>query len=97
MKKERIEAMQTIFDDEGITATEKQIKEVAEAYDLHIEMESEMESYQHIGGKITCGDCVSLKEQLNEAKKEIDIYRNSVMRRRNTEQVWTENDEVRYE
>lgn len=51
MRLERIESLSEILNDVGIYANEEQLKYIAESFSLSIEMEHEMESYQHIEHK----------------------------------------------
>lgn len=87
----RIEALSQILQEVGLTATEEQIKQIAEDFGYHIEMEREMESHQFFGKNNSidvCSKCKDLERQLNEAKHAIRIYHNNVCERRNTTDVW---------
>lgn len=92
----RIESMTEILDELGISASEEQIKQIVEDFSLHIEMESELSSYQLIGHKEECSKCKRLESEINELKDNIEVYRKSVMSRRKTDQVWIENGSVMY-
>lgn len=93
----RIEALNEIFDELGINLTPEQAQKIEKDFSLHIEMESEMSSYQHIGFKEDCKKCASLKSQLDEVKKERDVYHNSVKTRRGASRVWIEGDKVMFD
>jgi hypothetical protein len=99
MRPERIEALTEILFDNGITATGEQIKRIAEDFSLNIEMEHEMESYQHIGHKEECSECKRLKAQISDLEDTINIHENSVKRRRNADTVWVDKHDrsVKYE
>ena len=92
----RIESMTEILDELGISATDEQVKQIVEDFSLHIEMENELSSYQHIEHKEECSKCKRLESEINELKSNIEVYRKSVMSRRNTDRVWIENDSVMY-
>lgn len=94
--KERIEALSEIFNDNSIQATEQQIKQIVEDFSNHIEMESEMDSYQHVGHKEVCKNCQSLESKLKSITRERDVYHKSVCKRRGTEDVWIEGDSVMF-
>lgn len=92
----RIESMTEILETLGVKATEEQVAQIVEDFSLHIEMEGEMESYQHSGYKEPCKQCAKLEYELSAIKKERDIYHKNVCVRRNTEDVWIEGDTVMY-
>ena len=92
----RIECMSEIFEELGITATQEQIEKVVEDFSTHIEMESELSSYQHIGHKEECSKCKNLEYKLSESERENQVFRKSVMERRKTDKVWIEGDSVMY-
>ena len=93
---ERIETMTEIISELNISATEEQIKKIVSDFSLHIEMENELNSYQHISHEKDCTNCKILQEKLKTITKERDIYHNSVRQRRNTDQVWIEGDSIMY-
>ena len=88
--------MSEIFEELGIIATKEQIDKVVDDFSTHIEMESEISSYQHIGYKEECSKCKALEYKLNEAEREREVFRKSVMERRRTNNVWIEGDSVIY-
>ncbi len=92
----RIECLTEILDEIGLQAAPEQISKIEKDFSFHIEMESEMSSYQHIGFKEECSKCKALESELKDVRKERDVYQNSVKQRRNTDRVWVENDEVMY-
>jgi len=92
----RIESLTEILETLGVTATQEQIKQIVEDFSLHIEMEHEMESYQHIGYKEKCSKCEKLEHDLKAVRKERDIYHKNVCIRRKTEDVWIEGDTVMF-
>ena len=92
----RIECLTEILDEIGLSATPEQIQKIEKDFSLHIEMESEMSSYQHIGFKEECSKCKALESELKDVRKERDVYQNSVKQRRHTDCVWVENGEVMY-
>lgn len=95
--KERIEAMTTILEDMGIKIiSEDQIKELTDSFCLHLEMEAEMDNNSHVFYKRECAECEKLKRDISNQKKIIDVYHNSVCKRRNTEEVWIEGDDVKF-
>lgn len=93
----RIECLFEIFEDIGLTATEEQVKQISEDYALHLEMENEMETYQHIGIEESCGKCASLKTEVVTHIREINVYKDSVKKRRSASNVWIENGDVLYD
>lgn len=93
----RIEVMTEILSEAGVSATPEQIKNITEDFAYHIEMEREMDSYQHIGGKEECRQCKSLEGKIKELEKETEVFRNSVKQRRHAQRVWIEGDSVMYE
>lgn len=94
---DRIEAMTEILSDAGIEASADQIKDISEAFALHLEMEREIGFNQHFRrSEEACSKCSSLTRKLKEANEIIEVYRSSVMARRNASEVWIENDEVKY-
>ncbi len=97
MKAERIECLSEILEEIGVKATSEQIKQIAEDYALHLEMESEISSYQFIGGSSKCEKCERLEKEIKRKESEILIYQNSIKKRRNAERVWLEGDAVMYE
>ena len=94
---ERIECLTEILEEAGVKATDEQIKTIAEDFALHLEMESEMNSYQHTGGSNECDKCEQLKRQVAKKENEILKYQNSVKKRRNASSVWLDGNDVRYE
>jgi hypothetical protein len=92
----RIESLTEILETLGVSATPEQISQIVEDFSLHIEMEHEMESYQHVGYVEPCKKCSSLQYELNAVKKERDIYHKNVCQRRKTEDVWIEGDTVMF-
>lgn len=93
----RVEIMSEILSELGISATNEQIKQITENFSSHIEMENELSSYQHIGHKEECIKCKRLESEIKQLERNIDIYRKSVMKRRNTDDVWIENGTVMYD
>jgi len=92
----RIESLTEILETLGVKATDEQIAQIVDDFSLHIEMEGEMESYQHVGYKEPCRTCEKLQHELNAVKKERDIYHSNVCKRRNTDDVWIEGDTVMF-
>ena len=92
----RIECMSEILDELGISASQEQIIQIVCDFSLHIEMENEQDYDQHLGVNLECGECKKLQSEINEFKKEINIYKNSVKHRRKTDDVWIENGNVMY-
>lgn len=94
---ENWKAMQEILSDCGIdNLTEEKIKDFTDAYDNHISMLHEMDSYQHDYSP-NCDKCKSLESKLKDAEKRNQVFENSVKQRRNCERVWIEGDSVKYE
>ena len=93
----RIECLSEIFEELGIIATPEQIEKVVVDFSLHLEMENELSSYQHIGFKEDCSNCKKLEYKLKESEMENEVFRKSVMSRRKTDMVWIEDDSVMYE
>ena len=93
----RIECLSEILSDMGLQATPEQVEKIVNDFSFHIEMEREMDSYQHFGHKEECQKCKKLKAELSEVKKERDVYHDSVKRRRSASSVWVQDGEVRYE
>lgn len=96
MKTERVECLHEILEVVGVKATTDQIKKIAEDFALHLEMENEIASYQFRGGSQECGSCERLRSEITQKDKELEVYINSVKRRRNASEVWLENDNVKY-
>lgn len=92
----RIECLSEIFEELGIVATKDQIKTIVEDFSTHIEMESELSSYQHISHKEECSKCKNLEYKLNESERQNEVFRKSVMDRIKTDRVWIEGDSVMY-
>lgn len=93
-----IEVMIDIFSAAGVEATEEQVKEVAECYEQHLECMREMNSYQFIGSPSeSCEECLKLTEKIKNLEFEIEIYKNSVKKRRSASHVWIESGSVMYE
>jgi len=92
----RIECMSEILQEIGIQVTSEQIEKIVNDFSTHIEMESELDSYQHIGYKEECSRCKTLESKLKDCEKENEVFRNSVKQRRNTDRVWIEGDSVMY-
>lgn len=96
-KKDRIEALSEILNEIGVSSTEYQVAQIVEGFSLHIEMEAEMSSYQHISySERTCTKCASLTDKLKDAERQIGVYQQSVKSRRKAEDVWIEGDTVMY-
>jgi len=96
-KKEiRIECVSEIFEELGIIATNEQIEKIVDDFSMHIEMEGELDSYQHLGHKEECSNCKRLEVELDEAKRQVEVFTNSVKQRRKTDDVWIEGDSVMY-
>lgn len=93
----RIECMSDILENIGISANESQITQIVQDFMHHIDMESEMKAYQYSSYKEECGRCKTLASEINELKKENDVFRNSVKQRRGASIVWIEGDSVFYE
>lgn len=95
-KEIRIESLTEILETLGVSATQEQIAQIVEDFSLHIEMESEMESYQHVSYKEKCSKCEKLEHELKVVRNERDIYHKNVCTRRKTEDVWIEGDAVMF-
>lgn len=93
---QRIDAMNEILNDLEISIPEQKVKELTEAFTTHLELEREIQSNQFIGHTNECATCASLKSKLEAITKERDIYHDSVCQRRNTSDVWIENDRVMF-
>ena len=76
-----------------------ELNEKAKTYIIwnNIEMENELESYQHTGYKDKCEKCEQLKHKIEQLEKEIEIYNTSVKRRRNANSVWIADNTVYYD
>ena len=94
---ERIESMTEILSELGIVATKEQIKQIVVDFSLNIEMEGELESYQHVGYKEECSKCKQLEYSLSVLRRENEVFSDSVKRRRHASAVWIEGDTVMYE
>jgi hypothetical protein len=92
----RIEAMDDILAGLGIKVTPEQIETIVDDFSGHMDMESEMESYAHVGYKEPCRKCERLESQLRSITEERDIYHKNVCIRRKTTDVWIEGDTVMY-
>jgi len=98
IEKINAEALSEIATDLGIELSNEQSQKLSKTFTEHLSMMREVDSYSYSSpSKDKCSKCEALKWELAQAKKEIEIYNKSVMRRRNAERVWTENGEVRYE
>ncbi len=98
MLPENLEAITEIFSIVGVEATDKQMQEIAEGYEQHIDCMREMQSYQFISSaNKSCDRCEILKQEIQALKKNIEIYQNSVKRRHKADRVWLEGDSVMYE
>ncbi len=93
----RIECMTEILSELEISVTNDQIKQIVDDFSLHLEMENELSSYQHLGHKEECATCRRLESDVKQLEHDIEIYRKSVMYRRKTDTVYIENDTVMYE
>lgn len=95
---ERSEALSEILENMNISLTDIQIKELEEAFSLHIEMEAEMESYQHVSHVEKCIDCDTLKREISNLKSDISSYQDGVKRRHpQASHVYIENGDVKYD
>lgn len=88
--------MSEILEELGIIVTKEQIEKIVEDFSLHIEMESELSSYQYIGRKEECSKCKNLEYKLSESERQNEVFRKSVMERRKTDRVWIDGDSVMY-
>ncbi len=89
--------MSEILDELDIKVTDEQLNKIVKDFSFHLEMENEMASYATAGNSRECDKCSSLKRQIAELKKEIDVYNNSVKQRRHASAVWIQDGEVKYE
>ena len=96
-EKIRGEAMEEILSNLGINVSIEQAQQIATDFKYHLDMEGEMESHRFAGFKEECSSCKSLEQKLKDANESIEVFRNSVMKRRNASSVWIENGEVKYE
>lgn len=95
---DRIEALSEILENMNINLTDIQIKELEEAFSLHIEMEAEMESYQHVAHVDKCGTCEVLKKEIAGLKYEVEVYQKGVKKRHpRAAYVYVENGDVKYD
>lgn len=92
----RIDCMSEILEELGISASIEQIKEIVDSFVGHLEFENEQDFNQFSSRVIECDKCKSLQSEINQLKKDIVIYQNSVKTRRKTDDVWIENGEVMY-
>lgn len=92
----RIECMSEILEELGISASNEQIKQIVDSFVGHIEFENEQDFNQFSGSVIECEKCKSMVTKINQLNSEIEIYKTSVKNRRNTDQVWIENNQVMY-
>lgn len=86
----RIECVSQIMEDLGVTLTQEQIETIVDEFSGHIDMEAEMsfQSRGGLGGKTECEKCKSLKMDLDDARRDIEIYQQSVKNRRNASEVY---------
>ncbi len=95
-KEIRVDCMSEIFEELGIIATKEQIEKIVEDFTYTLQFESEMSCYQHVGHKEDCINCKKLDLELNELKRQNEVFKKSVMKRRKTDSVWIEGDSVMY-
>jgi len=92
----RIECLSEILEEVGLTASKEQIEKIVNDFSMHLEMENELSSYQHVGYKEECSKCKILEDKLRVLEKENKVFSNSVKQRRKTDIVWIEGDYVMY-
>lgn len=87
----RIEVMSNLLEDLQIKATPEQIEGLVKDFVLHMEMERELESYQHISHKDPeCKKCKRLEGEIKDLSEQIDIYQEGVRRRRGATHVYVD-------
>lgn len=95
---ERLEALAEILENMNINLNNIQIKELEEAFSVHIEMEAEMESYQHIRHNEKCLNCETLKKEISGLRYEVEIYQEGVKKRHpRASYVYIEDGDVKYD
>lgn len=92
---ERIECLTEILEEIGIEATYSQVKQIAEDFALHIEMEREMASYGHTSlSPAKCGECEKLRNELKNSERQINIYNDFIKRDKKASFVYINGNEV---
>lgn len=91
------EAMQEIFSDFGVVATNEQIEKITDAFESHLYNIADMERERHSGGDSMCSKCESKAIIIKDLERTIGVYANSVKSRRKCERVWISGDQVLYE
>lgn len=75
-QEQRTEALSEILDGLGIGIPADGIADIARDFSLHLEMEQEMSSYQHLGAhKEDCKECERLKNELSCAERERNNFK----------------------
>lgn len=100
MLQENIDALSEIFSDYGVIATDDQVKEIAQAYDDHLDAMRDMSLNQHISvGEAKCANCDRLRMEIDDLNREIDIFKGSVKQRTGANTVWVDktSNTVRYD
>lgn len=94
----RVEAMRDIFENMGLSISAEDAAKISDDFSHHIDMEREMQSYQHVStSSAKCDKCEILKREIKELEAQNKVYNNSVKSRRKAERVWIEGDTVMYE
>lgn len=90
--------MEEILTEWGVSHTREQVTSIIQDFMLHVEMEREIESYQHVGRKETCNKCDAKDAKIKQLEYEISIYQKSVKGRiKRAEHVYIENGTVKYD
>lgn len=88
------EAMAEILAELGIKMPEGTVKQLTDAYDNHLTCMADMQFERHRGGSDFCPHCNAKSEALASAMKQIEVFKNSVKRRRGCDEVWIEGEDV---
>ncbi len=90
----RIECMSELFYEQGIAASTKQIEQIIEGFALHLEMENESASYQHVDKNPTCEKCEKHKKEIIRLKLEVGIYNEHIVKANKLDFAYIKNGKV---
>ena len=93
----RVESMIEYLSEYGIDISFENATSLVNDFMLGLSNEMDMQAIRHIQKNQVCEKCKSLEAEIKDLKSDIEVYKNSVKKRRNAEHVYIENGSVKYD
>jgi hypothetical protein len=91
------DAMAEILSENGITATDEQIKDITDQFINHRQCLSDMESEQFRGSFSECESCKNLKEQIKDLQHDHDIYKQFARKKAGDKPVFIRGGDIMFD